>query len=51
MNALAQAVGKQVPNVSRSLHTMAAYGLIEFVKNGRVVAPQVTFEHLSVEFC
>ena len=51
MNALAQAVGKQVPNVSRSLHTMAAYELVEFVKNGRVVAPQVTFEHLSAEFC
>ena len=51
MDALAEAVGKQAPNLSRSLHTMAAYGLVEFVKNGRVVAPQVTFEHLSAEFC
>ena len=51
MDALAEAVGKQASNVSRSLHTMAAYGLVEFVKNGRVVAPQVTFEHLSAEFC
>jgi predicted transcriptional regulator len=30
---------------------MAAYGLVEFVKNGRTVTPQATFEHLSVEFC
>jgi len=51
MDALAQAVGKQVPNVSRSLHTMAAYELVEFVKNGRVVTPQMAFEHLSAEFC
>ena len=51
MDALAQVVGKQAPNVSRSLHTMAAYGLVEFVKTGRVVTPQATFEHLSVEFC
>ena len=51
MDALAQAVDKQAPNVSRSLHTMAAYGLVEFVKNGRTVRPRATFEHLSVEFC
>ena len=51
MDALAQVVGKHAPNVSRSLHTMAAYGLVEFVKNGRTVTPQATFEHLSVEFC
>ena len=51
MDALAQVVGKQAPNVSRSLHTMAAYGLVEFVKKGRIVTPQATFEHLLVEFC
>ena len=51
MDALAEAVGKQAPNVSRSLHPMAAYGLVEFVKNGRTVTPQTTFKHLSVEFC
>ena len=51
MDALAQVVGKHAPNVSRSLHAMAAYGLVEFVKNGRTVTPQATFEHLSVEFC
>ena len=51
MDALAQVVGKHAPNVSRSLHAMAAYGLVEFVRNGRIVTPQATFEHLSVEFC
>lgn len=51
MNTLAKAVGKDAPNMPRSLHTMAAYGLVEFIKNGRTVTPQATFEHLSVEFC
>lgn len=51
METLAKVVGKQAPNVSRSLHAMAAYGLVELVKNGRTVKPQATFEHLSVEFC
>lgn len=51
MDALAQVVGKQAPNVSRSLHAMAEYGLVKFVKNGRTVTPQTTFEHLSVDFC
>ena len=51
MDALAKVVGKQAPNVSRSLHTMAEYGLVKFVKNGRTVTPQATFDHLSVDFC
>ena len=51
MDTLAKVVGKQAPNVSRSLHTMAEYGLVKFIKNGRTVMPQATFEHLSVEFC
>ena len=51
MDSLAKVVGKHAPNVSRSMHTMAEYGLVEFVKNGRTVTPLATFEHLSVEFC
>ena len=51
MDTLARVVGKQAPNVSRSLHTMAEYGLVKFIKNGRTVTPLATFEHLSVEFC
>ena len=51
MDTLAKVVGKQAPNVSRSLHTMADYGLVKFIKNGRTVMPRATFEHLSVQFC
>lgn len=51
MDTLAKVVGKHAPNVSRSLHTMAEFGLVSFTKTGRVVTPQATFEHLSVQFC
>lgn len=51
MDALAKAVGKQATNVSRSLHTMADYGLVKLNKKGRTVTPQTTFDHLSVELC
>ena len=51
MDTLAQAVGKHAANVSRSMHAMAEYGPVKFIKNGRTVAPQATFEHLSVDFC
>ena len=50
MDALAKAVGKHAPNVSRSLHTMVEYGLVTLVKNGRTVVPQVTSERVTVEF-
>ena len=49
MDALAKAVGKHAPNVSRSLHTMAEYGLVTLVKQGRTVVPQVTAQHVSVD--
>ena len=49
MDALAKAVGKQAPNVSRSLHTMAEYGLVKLVKQGRTVVPKVTSVHVSVD--
>lgn len=51
MDTLAKVVGKHAPNVSRSLHAMAEFGLVTFIKNGRSVVPQATFEHLSVDFC
>lgn len=50
MNSLAKTVGKKAPNVSRSLHKMAEYGLVKFVKSGRSVKPRATFKHLSVDF-
>ena len=51
MEALANAVGKQAPNVSRSLHTMAEYGLVKLIKIGRTVVPQATAEHVNVVVC
>ena len=51
MDTLAQVVGKHAANVSRSMHTMAEFGLVEFIKNGRTVTSKATFEHLSVDFC
>jgi predicted transcriptional regulator len=50
IDALAKAVGKHVPNVSRSLHTMAQYGLVTLTKHGRTVMPQVTSERVTVDF-
>lgn len=50
MHALAKAAGKQAPNISRSLHTMAEYGLVKLVKSGRTVMPQATSEHVTVDF-
>jgi predicted transcriptional regulator len=49
MDSLAKVVGKLAPNVSRSMHVMAEYGLVKFVKSGRAVVPQATFEHVSVD--
>jgi len=50
MDALAKSVGKHVPNVSRSLHTMAQYGLVTLTKQGRTVMPQVTSDRVTVDF-
>ena len=50
MDALAKVVGKQPPNVSRSLHMMEQYGLVRLVKHGRTVVPEATSEHVTVNF-
>jgi predicted transcriptional regulator len=49
MDALAKAVGKLASNVSRSLHTMAQYGLVKLTKHGRTVRPHATFERVTVD--
>ncbi len=46
MDTLAKGVGKHAPNVSRSLHAMAQFGLVTLIKKGRNGTPQATFEHL-----
>ena len=50
MDTLAKTVGRHAPNVSRSLHTMAQYGLVKLIKHDRTVIPQVTSERVSVDF-
>ncbi len=50
MDALAKVVGKQAPNVSRSLHVMAQYGLVRLVKSGRNVMPEAVAEQVTVNF-
>ena len=50
MDALAKAVGKHAPNVSRSLHTMAQYCLVKLTKHGRTVIPPATSERVTVDF-
>lgn len=49
VEALAKAVGKLQPNVSRSLHAMEPYGLVTLVKNGRTVVPRTSIEHVTME--
>lgn len=49
MDALARAVGKQAPNVSRSLHTMEQYGLVKLNKIGRTVVPVAMVDHVTLE--
>ena len=50
MGELAKVIGKQPPNVSRSLHVMEQYGLVRLVKHGRTVMPEATSEHVIVNF-
>lgn len=48
VDELALMVGKPQSNVSRSLHAMEPYGLVELVKQGRQVTPVVLFDHLEM---
>ena len=50
VSKLAVALGKQAPNVSRSLHTMEQFGLVRMVKQGRVVKPEALAERVLVAF-
>lgn len=48
MGALAKSLGKQAPNVSRSLHIMERFGLVRLVRRGRTIVPQANSEQVSV---
>jgi predicted transcriptional regulator len=49
VDELAQKVGKPQSNVSRSLHAMESFGLVELKKQGRQVTPVVPYEHLAMD--
>ncbi len=50
MTELAQLSGRQKSNLSRTLKTMAHYGLVKLHrKKSGEVQPQVTFDHLRVD--
>jgi predicted transcriptional regulator len=49
IEALAEAVGRHAPNVSRSLHAMVPFELVTLVKKGRSVIPETAWEHLTVK--
>jgi predicted transcriptional regulator len=49
MDALAAASGRAESNLSRTLHTMARYGLVRLEKGeGRKLRPVVTFEKVEL---
>lgn len=50
VSEVASALGKQAPNISRSLHTMEQFGLVRMVKQGRVVKPESLAEQVVVAF-
>lgn len=49
LDALAAASGRAKSNLSRTLHTMAQYGLVRFEKGeGRKIKPVVTFDKVEL---
>jgi predicted transcriptional regulator len=48
VDELAAAVGKKQSSVSRALHLMAPYGVVQLVRHGREVTPQVAFDQIVV---
>jgi predicted transcriptional regulator len=50
LDALAAASGRAKSNLSRTLHTMARYGLVRLEKGeGRKIRPVVTFERVELK--
>jgi len=51
VTALARAAGREVSNVSRTLSTMASYGLVELIEGeGRQKTPRVKFDRLEIVY-
>lgn len=50
MRELAQISGRQVSNLSRTLHTMERYRLVNLRKGeGGAIAPEVTYDRISLD--
>ena len=50
LQALAESTGRKLSNVSRTLRTMARYGIVELTRNQRKVKPRVLATEFQVEF-
>ena len=50
LKELVPVTGRQVSNLSRTLHTMSRYGLVDLVKQRRAIKPIVKATNFKVEF-
>jgi predicted transcriptional regulator len=50
LKELVTVTGRQVSNLSRTLHTMSRYGLVDLVKQKRAIKPIVKATNFKVEF-
>ena len=48
VSALAELVGRAQPNVTRTLKTMASYGIVEVRKEGRKSIPVVKYDEFTL---
>jgi len=50
MNELVEVTGRKRSNLSRTLNTMAKYGIVDLIKDKRTVKPDVKATDFEVEF-
>lgn len=46
---LAKISGRTQPNVSRSLHLLAKYGIVRLIRDGREVRPELLANRISID--
>lgn len=49
VSELAELSGRTQPNVSRSLHLLAKYGIVRLVRDGREVRPELLATRISID--
>jgi predicted transcriptional regulator len=49
LSELAERTGRAVSNLSRTLHSMERYGLVEMKRTGRRVSPQVKYASVTFD--